>query len=985
MSDDRHDPLIGRTVGGAYLLGELIGVGGMGRVYRAEQNMLGRTVAVKVIHPHLLGDDQTVARFYNEARAASRLNHPSSVSIIDFGRTEDGILYLVMEYLAGKDLAGVLAEEGPLPFVRICRVLRHVLSALGEAHALGVVHRDLKPENVIVKRARRGVEQIKVVDFGLAHIVGPGGTSITSPGLVCGTPDYMAPEQGRGEDVDGRGDLYACGVVLFEMLTDRLPFEGETPTKVVFKHIHDPVPDPRQVAPHRAIPDDIAEVCLKALKKKPADRFQSADEFYEALRKIEARLETVRTPTVQASCGTCGAQNPSEQRFCGACGARLTDRFTIPPQLQQQSQRASKPAARQSLLIGRRPDLERLLELHDRAKRAGICVRLVGESGVGKTRLASRLAADLQGRGELVITAGPHPSSAPVPYWPIRQLVRSLLEVDDAKLEQLASGTVISDPIARAGISELIDPKGIQGRAGESRAEAVSVALATAIRMAQVRTRSEVVTLVVDDLWRSDSLSADVLQRLIDRMHEGPLFLVVTTLPQHDTLHGDESIKMPIRGLELNESALVLAGMPEPDEVSIEVSSETPQGSRLLLPLYLEQLRALGVQSLEDEGIPPRLADAVLARLERLDAAARRLMQVIAVLGDSAPLDWVREISRGSDMGALETLTREHLVTVAGERVTVTHPFVRELIESSIPAEHRKELHALALSAMAAAGVPLEVRAEHAWRAAEPMSALLLLERMGDSAIKRGDGSAGVLAFRRGLEVARRELVLTGDTSLDRAIVTFSRKLGDAMDLAGDSAGADGVLREALELAGPLNRERAKMLVLLSRVATKRNRQRDATRLLGQAIEVSVRQADRVGEAEANLALGKLRLADGDTLTAANTLKAASDLARGNKGTETLIIEAALARAEALRANGDPGGANVELELARTLAEKTGANALLATALASMAAAVEAAGERERAATLYREAATLAETAGDADRSRKWQYLGRVSAARHAG
>ncbi|HEY8429693.1 MAG TPA: protein kinase, partial [Sandaracinaceae bacterium] len=119
--DARPDPLIGRTVGGAYLLQELIGVGGMGRVYRAEQNMLGRTVAVKVIHPHLLGDDQTVARFYNEARAASRLNHPNSVSIIDFGRTEDGILYLVMEHLAGKDLANVLAEEGPLPFARICR------------------------------------------------------------------------------------------------------------------------------------------------------------------------------------------------------------------------------------------------------------------------------------------------------------------------------------------------------------------------------------------------------------------------------------------------------------------------------------------------------------------------------------------------------------------------------------------------------------------------------------------------------------------------------------------------------------------------------------------------------------------------------------------------------------------------------------------------------------------------------------------------
>src|SRR5690606_17650453 len=267
---------------------------------------------------HLLGDDQTVARFYNEARAASRLNHPNSVSIIDFGRTDDGILYLVMEHLDGKDLAHILADEGPLSFPRICKVLRHVLSALGEAHALGVVHRDLKPENIIVRRVRRGAEQVKVVDFGLAHIVGPGGTSITKPGLVCGTPDYMAPEQGKGELVDGRGDLYALGVVLYEMLTDRLPYEADTPTKVVFKHIHDPIPDPQKTAPHRAIPDTLRDICIKALQKKPQHRYQSADELYEALRAAEEQLE--RRSGIGNVCTSCGASNPADQRFCGACG-----------------------------------------------------------------------------------------------------------------------------------------------------------------------------------------------------------------------------------------------------------------------------------------------------------------------------------------------------------------------------------------------------------------------------------------------------------------------------------------------------------------------------------------------------------------------------------------------------------------------------------------------------------------------------------------
>ena len=190
------DPLIGRTLPGGYLILDLVGVGGMGRVYRAEQTTLGRTVAVKIIHPHLVGEENTAARFITEARAASRLNHPNSVGIIDFGKTPDGQLYLVMEFLRGRDLARVDHEDGPLPFRRIVDVLRQTLAALAEAHNVSIIHRDLKPENIILEPVRSGGDFVKVVDFGLAKMRAetqqPG---ITSPGIVCGTPEYMSPEQ----------------------------------------------------------------------------------------------------------------------------------------------------------------------------------------------------------------------------------------------------------------------------------------------------------------------------------------------------------------------------------------------------------------------------------------------------------------------------------------------------------------------------------------------------------------------------------------------------------------------------------------------------------------------------------------------------------------------------------------------------------------------------------------------------------------------
>ncbi|MBX3246950.1 MAG: protein kinase [Myxococcales bacterium] len=515
-SSGNSDPLVGRTIGGTYVLQEIIGVGGMGRVYRAEQTTLGRTVAIKVIHPHLLGDEQTVARFYTEARAASRLNHPNSVSVIDFGRTEDGILYLAMEFLKGKDLALVMHEEGPLPFKRICDILATTLDALGEAHALDIVHRDLKPENIILRRMRTGEDLVKVVDFGLATIISGGETSITRPGLVCGTPDYMAPEQGRGEDVDGRGDLYAAGVVLFELLTDQLPFEADTPTKVVLRHINDPIPDPRETAPHRQIPDSLAELCTKALAKKRDERFQSAAEMSAALRRARAALDANRS-TKSSECPACGTENPTNMRFCGACGTRLTGELvSLSPTPTPASTPIPKPSFHPPLstsrpFLGRQVELARLDSLRAEANARFQWIRLEGEIGVGKTRLLREAAERFSGLGDLVVGAAPDPSGAMAPYGAIRLLVARLLEVEEATLTDLAKDeSTFTDPLARAGLAELAEPAGLRGYEHDGRVGAVAHALATVIRLATARRRIDRAVLVVDDVYRADGLTLEL-------------------------------------------------------------------------------------------------------------------------------------------------------------------------------------------------------------------------------------------------------------------------------------------------------------------------------------------------------------------------------------------------------------------------------------------------------------------------------------------
>src|SRR4051794_6864424 len=334
MGSTTDDKFVGKSLPGGYYILDLISVGGMGRVYRAEQAALGRTVAVKIIHPHLLSDENSALRFMTEARAASQLNHPNSIAVFDFGRTDDGQPYLVMEFLRGKDLARVAYEEGPLPFSRIVEVLRQALAALSEAHELGIVHRDLKPENIILEPLRRGGDFVKVVDFGLAKLRADAQSpSVTSPGIVCGTPDYMAPEQGRGDAIDARSDLYACGVILYQLLTGRLPFEAESPTQVVLMHLSLPPPDPSTVAPDRDLPDPLVEVCLKALEKDPGKRYQTSDEFAQALRDALSASDVASgrfSVDVGVACASCGAMVPRGQKFCGDCGARVVQ-GSVPP------------------------------------------------------------------------------------------------------------------------------------------------------------------------------------------------------------------------------------------------------------------------------------------------------------------------------------------------------------------------------------------------------------------------------------------------------------------------------------------------------------------------------------------------------------------------------------------------------------------------------------------------------------------------------
>jgi eukaryotic-like serine/threonine-protein kinase len=287
-TDRRIDPLIGSTLDGRYRLLRVIGEGGMGIVYEGEHVLIERRVAVKVLREDFCKRADVVERFRREAKSASRIGHPNIVDVLDFGETPGGASYFVMEMLHGEDLADVLARTGALAPQRAALIAYQCCHALAAAHDKGIVHRDLKPENIFLIEREGAPDFVKIVDFGVAKMSDQEVSSprkLTRSGMIFGTPEYMSPEQAAGHLPDHRVDIYALGVTLYELLTGRVPFEGESFMSVLSKHASKQVPALRDVNPRVRISSELENAVFRALRKDRGERFQGMRDMAAALQQ----------------------------------------------------------------------------------------------------------------------------------------------------------------------------------------------------------------------------------------------------------------------------------------------------------------------------------------------------------------------------------------------------------------------------------------------------------------------------------------------------------------------------------------------------------------------------------------------------------------------------------------------------------------------------------------------------------------------------
>ena len=285
-SNPPPDPLVGRTIDGRYFIEEVLGEGGMGLVYAARHSILGKRLAIKVLRPEVSKDEEIITRFRQEAQSASAIGNEHIIDISDFGTLPDSSTYFVMEFLDGKDLTTAIEEQRPMEDVRVVHIAKQLCQALGAAHSRGIVHRDLKPDNIYLIRRHGDPDFVKVLDFGIAK-VGSGTKKLTKAGQVFGTPHYMSPEQCAGTGTDHRTDIYAMGVILYEMTAGKVPFDADNLMGILTKHMYEqPVP-PHTLPPPVDVSPPLEAVILRCLEKSPESRYQTMEAVLEDLRKVE--------------------------------------------------------------------------------------------------------------------------------------------------------------------------------------------------------------------------------------------------------------------------------------------------------------------------------------------------------------------------------------------------------------------------------------------------------------------------------------------------------------------------------------------------------------------------------------------------------------------------------------------------------------------------------------------------------------------------
>ncbi len=826
------DPYLGTVLGGRYRIVKKLGEGGMGAVYRAEVLEVGHTVAVKLLHDRFVGDETALKRFEREAQVASKLNHPNSIDILGFGTSSGGASYLVMEYLKGVSLDHVLATE-PLSVGQSIKIIRQVLSVLEAAHAMSIVHRDLKPANIFLIDQGHGQNHVKVLDFGIARLRREGGVRVTRTGMVCGTPEYMSPEQARGFELDARSDLYAAGVVLYELLTGRRPFEGISPAEVMSAQISDAPVAPSVRAKDRDIPPSLDAIVLWALSKAPEDRLPSAVEFLKVVDTWAMVTEADLTTPVFMRCPGCGEGYLPGADRCPSCGATM-DRpegsaesvellsadilhsASHDPESADLAPTAHLPSSASvdsldsewfEIPLPATVPLVGYVELLERLERDVVRpglqrLRFVGSPGVGKRRVAGTLLGRVAAEGRRGIVVRPDPWELAEPLGAIHRATTALLELpcEPMGLEDLAEA-VRTHNLAEAHVYGLADLYNLGKPAGLGIEERRVLRAEAWRELVLTEAQRRPTALFFEDFDRMDGASRELVQALSVSDTDANLAILLSHRPEFVALWPPGFQEITLEGLapaETEELALELCdGELEDDEVSW--LAERSGGN----PLHLMQLLAFYRSNQVSD--PPRgLADVIAVRMNALPPQVRAVLQVAAVIGDQVSLETIAEISTFDDSPrqAIAALVSRTFLMQAAGGLQFVHPYMRQVVYAAIPAGIRAEIHSRVARYLAGEGNSPLLRAYHLWHSEVAREdALPELIAAGEWALTVMDEEGAGQAFRRALSLLPSPDASVQDPDLRNAWMRVIFGLTSTLARSGCRTEAKALLESAKDSA----------------------------------------------------------------------------------------------------------------------------------------------------------------------------------------